>query len=373
METWERQIELAKQNKWEICCYGMGIIGKAAIDNIFPLLDIKIDFFCDRNMEKEEEIKGRKEKWISVDELINTTRDSLVFIMVGKKYDTEVEKILCINSKIHIIKWTCISKSEGLLYKYFTLPSINHYEKKNTKISRQKVTNTEKIAVYTCITGNYDKLNSIKEVEKNIDYYLITDVPKEQAIENDNFYKRIFVDDIVPKSLKSHKDKNRYCKSHGFELFSDYDYSIYIDGSLQIVGRVSDFISLIGEIGIGMHRCMFEDDIYFHAMSLSNRHRIDKLEANYEILKMANNGFPMHFGMVECGVIVCNHANETGVKLLKQWNQYYNSAKAKRDQLYMPYILWKNGVTVEEIAVLPGDLRTNGYFEITTHHDGFQK
>ena len=31
-----------------------------------------------------------------------------------------------------------------------------------------------KICVYTCITGNYDNLNELKNPEKNIDYYCFT-------------------------------------------------------------------------------------------------------------------------------------------------------------------------------------------------------
>lgn len=37
---------------------------------------------------------------------------------------------------------------------------------------------TMKICVYTCITGNYDKVNEIKLKEPDIDYYLFTNNKK---------------------------------------------------------------------------------------------------------------------------------------------------------------------------------------------------
>lgn len=220
--------------------------------------------------------------------------------------------------------------------------------------------------------GGYDKLIKPNKISNQCDYFLITDVPPEVKIENDEFYKRIPISLVVPEELNNPKDQNRYCKMHGFQLFQEYDYSIYIDGSIRIIGDIVELINKVGKYGIAFHKCSFCNDVYEHAMSLSIRSRIKRKDACIEMKKLVQQGFPRFYSLAECGVIVSNHTNEMGRNILIEWNDYYNCALAKRDQLYLPYILWRHGIEIEEVCTLPGDLRTNGYFELISLHTGFQ-
>lgn len=37
-------------------------------------------------------------------------------------------------------------------------------------------------------------------------------------------------------------------------VFTDYDYSVYIDGNIQLVGDPSEFVNQLSPLGIGLHK-----------------------------------------------------------------------------------------------------------------------
>ncbi len=98
-----------------------------------------------------------------------------------------------------------------------------------------------KIAVYTCVAGGYDHIREPLTIESEVDYYMISD----DSVMAGKAYNWINIDKVVPNKDMSPKDKNRYCKLHPYLLFSGYNYTIYLDGSIQIVRPISHYISNI--------------------------------------------------------------------------------------------------------------------------------
>ena len=301
--------------------------------------------------------------------------DILIFVFISENKFSDIYSAFEVNSCLHIITWDEIRKSEYVICRYLQLDNLpKEMAKKNrVVIDEHKIDIKKRIAVFTCITGGYDKLTKPLVIEKRCDYFLITDVPEDVKIENDEYYTRIPVSKVVPKILNTPKAKNRFCKSHGFEIFRDYDYSMYIDGNLQIIERMEELVNKTGKYGIALHRFPYGEDVYEHAMSLAIRLRIKKEDVCHEMKRLSQEGFPNNYGFPECGVIICEHSNEIGKKVLCEWNDYYNNALAKRDQLYLAYILWKNGITADEVCTLPGNLRENGYFRMMSMHTGYQE
>nr|MBQ0091006.1 hypothetical protein [Candidatus Enterousia merdequi] len=85
--------------------------------------------------------------------------------------------------------------------------------------------------IYTCITGEYDNLIQHKCVNNNFDYVCFTD--------NKKLLQSGIVNGWVIKKLKYNKSDDirnaRWHKIHPEKLFSQYDYSIWIDGNLNIL------------------------------------------------------------------------------------------------------------------------------------------
>ena len=147
---------------------------------------------------------------------------------------------------------------------------------------------------------------------------------------------------------------------HGYSIFDEYDYSIYLDGNLQIIGPLSDLIRSLGRYGLGFHSHPYAQDPYMEALSLSIRQKIDKKDAIETLRIFVDNGFPRHYGSVEGGLIVCDNRNQMARKILDSWFHEYMNGKAKRDQLYLPYVLYKMGIDVEDVHPFHCDLRENG-------------
>ncbi len=207
-----------------------------------------------------------------------------------------------------------------------------------------------KIAIYTCITGNYDSILQPLYVEDGCDYYLITDnVPRDLGS-----YKWIDVSEAVPQIDMPPKDKNRYCKLHPFELFSGYEYSIYLDGSIQIINGIAKYIGKTGNVGLGMHRHRKSKDIYTEGIFLSWLGAVDKQKLIADMERYVDEGFPKDFGQFECGMIVTDLHNSKAHDIYLKWYEEYLKS-SRRDQQSLVYVLWKMGYTAEDIGDLGGE------------------
>ena len=52
---------------------------------------------------------------------------------------------------------------------------------------------------------------------------------------------------------------------HPDVLFEDYNYSIYIDGNIKVIGDLTAYINLISKAGIAVHRHGKRDCVYEEA------------------------------------------------------------------------------------------------------------
>lgn len=369
--------ELAKKENWKICVYGLGKYAQACCERFLSYLEIMPNYICDKNEKNLQKFNLMKAKKINIDDLKKQKDKILLLLFMSSKYEKDVYDEFRNNNNISIINWEEIHillNRDNILSAYF---GINDWkqdillEEKQKNMIRKKSENS-KIAVYTCITDNYDKLNKIEVKEDGCDYYLITDQVYDKYIENEEYYKKISVYDIVPKDVISPKDQNRYCKSHGAEIFKDYDYTIYLDGNIKILKNISTLVTLIGNYGLALHKHPFCNDAYLEAFSLSVRNKINKDEAIQTMRKFAQEGFTRNYGMAECGIIICDNKNKKGKEILDRWYKNYNKNVIKRDQIYFAYTLWELRIKMSDVCTLPGTLRTNGFFCISANHiNGF--
>ena len=225
--------------------------------------------------------------------------------------------------------------------------------------------NTKKIAIYTCITGNYDNIYEPIIKEKKCDYILFTN---NSNLKSDK-YK---VMDIPEYILENNKDNiliNRYIKMHPFELFKDkYDYTIYLDGNIRVISNVSSFVNCVSsKYGIAMHKhsirnCIFKEEEVLKLLHKGNKEKIREQLNNYK-----SEGFPTEYGMLEANVIVTDIKNQKSKDIINDWWNEFIKSGSFRDQLSLPYVLWKNNIKVEEIATLGNNVYDNPKIEVESH------
>lgn len=150
-----------------------------------------------------------------------------------------------------------------------------------------------KIAIYTCILGNYDNIQKHLLKFDNVDYYILTDDGKKYEDYKD-FYKILELPEEIIN--KGNIIANRYAKLHPQKFFKEYDYSIYIDGNVRIVSDVRTFVQSISKTtGIAMHshrerKCIYEEAEVCKLLRRGNMKKIDEQMKKYKQEK-----FPVDF------------------------------------------------------------------------------
>lgn len=219
-----------------------------------------------------------------------------------------------------------------------------------------------KIAVYTGVFGNYDNIYTPKIKPDNIDYFIFSD----NEIKNPVWKYRELK---LPEELGqlSNAEKNRYIKMHPHILFPEYKYSIYVDGSIEIITDFTEFIYKNNKYGFSLHKHYERNCAYDEIDKCIDQKKcsVDELIKYKE--KLEKEGFPHQFGLLEAPVLVREHNNKKCIDLMNSWwDEYKNNIK--RDQLALIYLVWKNEINPNELSKLGDDVHANYAFIHHSHN-----
>ena len=229
-----------------------------------------------------------------------------------------------------------------------------------------KVFPDTKIAVYTVITGGYDEPKLPIYIDDTLDYYLFTDSGKTQENLPENFRAL-----PIPEKLNSlsNAKKNRYMKLHPDEFITEsitgkkYDYTIYIDGRTRITCDIKPLVYSLIDSGktIAIHDHFMRDDIYEEGQMMWIRGKVDRKGTRKQLNVYKDEGMPKHFGLLENTVLIrkCNAPQIQDI--MHQWWLQIEKF-THRDQLSLPYVLWKNGLDTSWVFSLGTNVWKNPYF-----------
>lgn len=213
----------------------------------------------------------------------------------------------------------------------------------------------EKIAIYTCIIGQYDCVNEPGFIPNNCDFYIVTD----QEIGIDSKWRKIDIGEYRELIVGlTNAEINRFFKMHPDILFPDYKYSVYLDGNIKPVSDLTEFVNLIGSIGIAAHKHSIRSDVFEEAEVIRylKRDKPERIDRHIDFLK--STGMPRNYGLIECNVIAREHNNLICKKLMGEWwNEFLNYSK--RDQISFVHVLFMNKIPVEEIGTLGENVYAN--------------
>lgn len=219
----------------------------------------------------------------------------------------------------------------------------------------------DKIAVYTCIFGKYDKLQEPLINPDNIDYYVITD----QKIPEDSLWNPIDWRIHCDKSL-SDVEKNRFFKMKPDILFPDYKYSIYIDGNIKVISDLTPYLKRLNKFGFSMHTHSERDCAYEELKAILLTYKANKDDVSTYYKYLLDNNLPRHYGLCECNVILRENHNLMCKKIMDQWWLEFHK-NFKRDQVSLPLILYRNNINIDDIALLGLNVYKNYSFRVVKH------
>ena len=219
------------------------------------------------------------------------------------------------------------------------------------------------MAIYTCITGDYDNVEEPLIMEEGCDYFLFTNNPN---IKSDSWKIKPIPEEI--QKIKNNAKINRYIKMHPKELFEEYDYSIYIDGNIKLISTISQFVNQLNEkTGLAIHRHCTNVCVYDEVKDCRAYGKGDYSKLKKQVNRYRNEGFPKEYGMLECNVLVSDLKNNNAKMIFDEWWNEYLTSESMRDQIALPYVLWKKKIPVEEIGNLGENVNTNYAIKINSH------
>lgn len=206
------------------------------------------------------------------------------------------------------------------------------------------------IIVYTTNLGGYDELHKApKDKKATYLYYTDGEVPRR--------WQRIEMPTGDRKASRFYK-----INSH---LLPPHDISIYIDACYIIKKPLSELAIFLGDrdIAVAEHakdKCIYQHGFRIKQLKLDNPRVVDA-----QVRRYMSKGFPQNFGLPENSLII--RRNNDRIKELNElwWKEY--QAGSQRDQLSLPYALWRTGV---KVSWLPFSARKNEWLDNWAKHIG---
>ena len=282
----------------------------------------------------------------------------------------EKEKLLARKRQYNYKRFHSAAEFRLALHKYRKQYGVQSYPTKVKELGWSKKKKAEalylrkdkKVVVYACIAGRYDSLNEPRfRLNPNVSYVLFTD----QDITSDVWEVR-----EIPEQIR-HLDGvriNRYIKMHPHEFLGEFDYSIYVDGNVQIISDMSGLVNFIdSEIGFAMHfhnirNCVYQEAVACQCLKKGNS---DGITADVE--RYLGMKYPRENGLLECTVFATDLHSETSKMLFEQWWEEFEQSASKRDQLSLPIVLWKNHIDLNRVGTLGSNLYRNPKFRVMSH------
>lgn len=220
--------------------------------------------------------------------------------------------------------------------------------------------------IYTCMFGAYDDLKDPEIIRDEYDYICFSNILKQSDFKVWKIIK-------MKESFSNNVLLSRYPKLCPHLFLKDYTYSIYLDSNIEITGdylysKVSELIKkniLISLIKHPLRDCIYEEAKVCIEQGIDNVSNINSL---ISILK--GNKYPLKNGLFENNIIFRQHNNEQIKKVAIEW-WYLFLNYARRDQLSLCYLLWKNNISIALFMNEGLSARNNVDFHYKTHKKNY--
>ena len=171
----------------------------------------------------------------------------------------------------------------------------------------------------------------------------------------------------IPEELQylSKVKQQRCIKICPHKYLSEYDTSIWVDGSIDIIGDVNVFLKKECNeddkiIYIPEHpnrNCIYQEGITCINMKKDTINNIDP-----QIDKYKKENYPQKNGLVQSNIVIRKHNNKSCIEVMELWKEELIK-HSHRDQLSFNYSLWK--LNSNALQYLDKKLFNSKYFKIS--------
>lgn len=130
-------------------------------------------------------------------------------------------------------------------------------------------------------------------------------------------------------------------------FFEEYDYSIYVDAKMRVIGDMKDYIDVYGKNAAMLCFPHFVRDCCYEeakACIIAQKVRCSEEEINRQMEEYRKEGFPEHFGLIDSCCMVRKHDDALVKETMELWWKEIMRWESRRDQLSFNYVCWKTGL-----------------------------
>jgi hypothetical protein len=154
-----------------------------------------------------------------------------------------------------------------------------------------------------------------------------------------------------------------------WEVLPKHDWSIYIDANIRILKNPAEIIDQL--VSDGLEMAIFQhplrSNVWQEADACKRLGKIpleDHATLDKQLLRYGSEGLPPESGLTENNVIIRSGQSSHLTSVMTLWWEEF-SRGVKRDQISLPYVLWKTRTSIYRIPFSARD--NNHYFRIVTH------
>lgn len=196
-----------------------------------------------------------------------------------------------------------------------------------------------KVVVYTAIFGGYDHVRAPLNQNPDAQYVLFTDAPASAP----------GVDVRVMKPKYNRRKSAREVKVMAHRYLPDADYTIWVDGWLQLICDPFALLPFLGDNDIAMEKHRERDCIYREAEEVIRVKKV--ISPKYpraQVNRYRAEGFPEHYGLTASYLTVRRNTDKMAELENLWWHEIDNGCD--RDQVSFFYCLWKMNM---QCSILP--------------------
>jgi hypothetical protein len=213
--------------------------------------------------------------------------------------------------------------------------------------------------IYTAVFGDYDRVYPPVRREAGIDHVIVTDragmvVPgwTTMAVDGSGF--------------PTHKAGNVHYRALMHRAAAGYDTSLYVDGNIRLLRETSPLFDEFERSGsaFGAYAHPKRSTVAEEARAVIELGKVeDAARVAKEVNSYLADGFPDDITLLQTGMLLKNHRSPELDFAMALWSSLFLKHQT-RDQLSLPYVAWKTGLSVH----LLDERRKNRFFALYPHN-----
>jgi hypothetical protein len=202
-----------------------------------------------------------------------------------------------------------------------------------------------KIAVITSLCGINTKLVPPSVVFEGVSYIAFVDKFHESNV----WEQRKSLDFTLDDKYNGRRNAKIY-KVLPQMFLPEYDYWFWVDSTHELIMNPNDVIQkYLEDYEIGVWNHTDRSCLYKEAEAVNDNNYDYKDLVNNQIEYYKSQGYPENNGLYELPVIIRKNTDNIKILNMRWWEQICRFSS--RDQISMPFVLWKTGITPK---ILPG-------------------